>query len=197
MWLLRELLGWRNESGYQNVMQLRNDGIERTILTSNLFGQTQTFRFFDSRNTSLLRDRANRPVCYSDASVACVCSHGCPRRTLAIPLLLIYMTFVLENKRFYLIRFVVPFFIVLFTPVVMYGEVFGYSLQLEPEELSLEGRTRLGLEFDRGLSRSSDVGISLVQRGRHCCISDLPPRLGIDHLLSLLQRVPDWFFSRI
>lgn len=195
MYILLESLGG-GLTGYQNLILLRagDEAIGRTFVTANLFSQTQTFAILAIVGFVLFWHRGS--VLGVAAAICCLIAFGlmgASRRAFAIPLLLVYLTFVMQNKRFYLFRFVLPF-LAIFVPIVMWGKEALAYFAVSPE-FSFDGVYRASSGLAGGLRVASDVGQSVVESWATLLYLDLPLRFGVDHLLALLSRIPDGFIG--
>src|SRR5205085_1213245 len=117
------------------------------------------------------------------------CLMGVSRRAFAIPLLLMYFAFVLENRKVYLLPAIL--FLLVFVPVVMHGkEALAYigatgDFNLEDFDIAVTASS--------GMARvAADVGQSVVESWATVLyLDDLPLRFGVDHVLSLMRRFPE------
>jgi hypothetical protein len=164
-----------------------------TFANANLFALTQTFSllsiipfvYFVSRPRGLGKFLG---LAVATAGVIAFSSLCVSRRALPLDILLIYFTLVIVNKRWYL-KFAGGAFL-LFLPVLIYGKTVIYSI-------SAGGNLDVALEAARSTSASdallvgfSYLGISLISSWGTFMFLDTPFRYGVDHILSMLRRIP-------
>lgn len=168
-------------------------GESRTFVNANLFALTQTFSllsiipfvYFVSKPGGL--GKSLRLVIASAAvivfSLLCV-----SRRALPLDILLIYFTMVIVNKKWYLKFAAVGF--LLFLPVLIYGKAVIYSIGAGGDlDVVMEAVKNTSVA-DALLSGFTYLGITLVSSWATFMFVDIPFRYGVDHILSMLSRIP-------
>ena len=112
------------------------------------------------------------------------------RRAIFIPILLAYLTMVLFDGRWRM-KFILLSLIPILVWVAFGKEVFG-AVAAGGASDSVYDRYQT---FTAGALRTaSDVGITVVESLGSISLLDLPPRFGVDHLLSIVQGPPiQWF----
>jgi hypothetical protein len=111
---------------------------------------------------------------------------GVSRRALFIPLLLIYLTLVLFDGRWrarWLLAATIPIFLWIAFGKELLGAV---ALDRTLSEVAERYET-FSASF---LRAASEIGITVVESLGSINLLDLPPRFGIDHLLSPLRQIP-------
>ena len=169
------------------------DGVSRTFINANLFALTQTFAllsiipfvYFVSRPGGF--GKLLRLVLATSGvivfSLLCV-----SRRALPLDILLIYFTLVIVNKKWYL-RFAGVAFL-LFLPVLIYGKAVIYSIGAGGNfNLVLESVKNTSVS-DALLNGFTYLGITLISSWATFMFLDIPFRYGVDHILSMLNRIP-------
>ena len=196
MWKLLNLLGGSLFESYQNLILFRadSDEIERTFLRANLFSSAQTFSFISIIGLFICgkdRSRGLRKL----FALSCMVIFGlmcASRRAFAIQAILIYFVFVLMNGRWYFFRFIVPI-TTLFFPVIVFGKTFLARLAVvDPNSMNFSDIFSKDF-YSSFLSGMSDIGLSLVESWATLLYLDMPFRFGVDHVLSMAQRIPVGF----
>ncbi|MCD6732474.1 MAG: hypothetical protein LT103_02615 [Burkholderiaceae bacterium] len=174
--------------GYASLVRFRNldESIERGFVNANLFSLTQTFLFVGML-APFVMGRANRlarawPIWF--LIVAVLASFGVSRRAVFIPVFFSVLVVLLRKGR---VGILGPLIVgMLAGIVVVFGKPFlnviagnRSSVDVDPEALA-----RYVLLF------VSDVGISAVESLGTIAMIDVPLRFGIDHLFSILRRIP-------
>jgi hypothetical protein len=169
------------------------EGASPTFANANLFALTQTFSllsiipfvYFVSRPGGFGKFLG---LVIATAGVIVFSSLCVSRRALPLDILLIYFTLVVVNKKWYL-KFGGAAFL-LFLPLLIYGKEVIYAI-------SAGGNLDVVLETVRNTSASdallsgfSYLGISLVTSWGTFMFLDIPYRYGVDHILSMLWRIP-------
>lgn len=209
MWILLKSLGGSLFESYQNLILYRAvyEPIERTFLNANLFSSTQTFAFISIIGFFMYEKHRFRRLNKLFA-LSCMVIFGlmcASRRAFAIQAILIYFVFVLMNRRWYFFRFILPISAVYF-PVIAFGKNFLAKLAIvDSNNINLSDI--IDPNFYSSLLRGmSDIGLSLVESWATLLYLDIPFRFGVDHLLSIAQRIPvgfmfgwdkDWLPERI
>jgi len=174
--------------GYANLVRFRNldESIERGFVNANLFSLAQTFLFIGmlgpfvmGRGTSISRAW---PLWL--LIIAVLASFGVSRRAIFIPVFFSILVVLLRKGR---IGILGPLVVgVLAGIVVVFGKPF----------LNLIAGNRASVDADPAALASyvllfvSEVGISVVESLGTIAMIDVPLRFGIDHLLSILRRIP-------
>jgi len=174
--------------GYASLVRFRNldESIERGFVNANLFSLTQTFLFIGML-WPFVMGRANsisRAWLLWLPIIAALASFGVSRRAVFIPVFFSILVVLLRRRR---IGIVGPLAVgVLAGIVVVFGKPF----------LNVIAGDRASVDFDPAALASyvllfvSDVGISVVESLGTIAMIDVPLRFGIDHLLSILRRIP-------
>lgn len=186
MWILLISFGGGHE-GYINLIRFRAGSpmIERNFINANLFTLTQTFVFISVIGLVVfLSKRIISGILFSIICMLIFVIMSGSRRAFLLPLLFLYFTFVIRNRRFYFIKFIIPITIVSL-PVIMYGKkilamaAFGSKFQaIDP---NVSGTLRVVM----------NIGISTVESWATLLYLHIPLRLGIDQVLSVARRIPD------
>jgi hypothetical protein len=176
---------------YVNLILLRSNDpqVERTTLNANAFALTQAwswlsivaiFCFVESRWRRILL-----PLLVLISVVFAVLSVS--RRALFLPLLMAYLTLALYDNRWKL-RWVAGAAL----PLVVWV-AFGKSiLATFAYGGSIETVSQVYQSWQSAVVRaSSDVGITVVESLGTVQLIDVPPRLGSDHVLSLIKLFPE------
>jgi hypothetical protein len=168
-------------------------GPSRTFVNANLFALTQTFSllaiipfvyfaFGSGGLGKVLR------VVIATAGVIIFSLLCVSRRALPLDILLIYFTLVIVNKKWYL-KFAGGAF-VLFLPVLIYGKAVIFSIGDTSNFNGVLDAVKTTSASDALLSGFTYLGISLVASWATFMFLDIPLRYGIDHILSMLSRIP-------
>jgi hypothetical protein len=179
---------------YANLILLRarSGSLRRTLLTTYGFGLTQTWAWLSIPTLFVLFERRGRDLvwflCLFFAVAFAVLSAD--RRAIFIPILLAYLTLVLFDGR-WRVRLVA----VAATPILIwiaFGKEILWFFAISHDPGDVFGRYET---VTSGILRAgSEIGITLVESCGTISLLDLDPRLGVDHLLSVLRRVPvAWF----
>ena len=175
---------------YGNLIlyRIQSPLIERTAFSANAFTLTQTLTLL-SAGVSFIYLAKNRYIRFVICLILVLYGGFLmgSRRGLILPILIIYLCSVLWNRKLYMKTaiFLVPFFIAW----ISFGKEFtgshAYNSQIDLQSSYSSYTTMLLRAF-------SDIGISLVESlAVFQNFSPSLPRLGIDHLLSVLRRLPD------
>lgn len=168
-------------------------GPTRNFVNANLFALTQTFSllavipfvyfaFGPGKFGKILRvgSAAAAVVIFS---LLCV-----SRRALPLDILLIYFTFVMVNRKWYLKFAGIAF--LLFLPVLIYGKAVIFSIGSKGSLDGVVDAIKITSASDALLSGFTYLGLSLVSSWATFMFLDIPWRYGIDHVLSMLSRIP-------
>lgn len=164
-----------------------------TFANANLFALTQTFSllsiipfvYFISRPRGFGKFLG---LAIATAGVIVFSSLCVSRRALPLDILLIYFTLVVVNKKWYL-KFAGGAFL-LFLPVLIFGKAVIYSISSGGNLDVVLETVRETSASDALLSGFSYLGISLVTSWGTFMFLDSPFRFGVDHILSILRRIP-------
>lgn len=174
--------------GYASLVRFRNldESIDRGFVNANLFSLTQTFLFIGML-WPFVMGRANsisRAWLLWLPIIAALASFGVSRRAVFIPVFFSILVVLLRKGR---IGIAGPLAVgALAGIVVVFGKPF----------LNVIAGNRASVDVDpAALARYvllfvSDVGISVVESLGTIAMIDVPLRFGIDHLLSILRRIP-------
>jgi hypothetical protein len=168
-------------------------GVSRTFINANLFALTQTFSLLSIIPFVYFVGRPGGfgkflRLIIATAGVIVFSLLCVSRRALPLDILLIYFTLVVVNKKWYLKFAGVAF--LLFLPVLIYGKAVIYSIGAGGNldgVLDAVGNTSVP---DALLSGFTYLGISLVTSWATFMFLDMPFRYGVDHILSMLSRIP-------
>jgi hypothetical protein len=168
-------------------------GASPTFANANLFALTQTFSllsiipfvYFVSRPAGFGKFLG---LVIATAGVIVFSLLCVSRRALPLDILLIYFTLVVVNKKWYL-KFAGGAFL-LFLPVLIYGKAVIYSISAGGNLDVLLETVRNTSASDALLSGFTYLGISLVTSWGTFMFLDIPFRYGVDHILSILWRIP-------
>lgn len=175
------------------VLYRAGGGVSRTFVNANLFALTQTFAllaiipfvYFVFRPGGF--GKFLRLVVATTGvivfSLLCV-----SRRALPLDILLIYFTLVIVNKKWYLKFAGVAF--LLFLPVLIYGKAVIFSVGAGGNFDGVLDAAKNTSVTDALLSGFTYLGISLVTSWATFMFLDIPFRYGVDHILSMLSRIP-------
>ncbi len=175
--------------GYRNLIRFRTlaPEIERTALTANLFALTQTFLllgflglFLPSRG----RFRGLRFLFW--CGVVILLGLACAsRRSILIPPILFLFACLLAGR------------VARVWHVALLGAIGGVVIFGGKQALShIGGQTSTFIVPVRSpaenmLYLASDIGISSVESLGTIALAEMPPRVGVDHALSIARRVPE------
>lgn len=182
-------LGGSLRQGYHALVRFRNSDPEivRTFVTANLFSLTQTFLLIGVLGLFLARRwRMVSPTFFSWAIIVGALALLCvSRRSLLLPPILFLFTVMLAGRR---PKFVQLAALALLGGTVLFGgkQIFSYLAQ-NVNEVSLPSRDPLG----NSLYVASDLGITVTESLGTVALIDIPPRWGVDHLWSVLRRIPE------
>lgn len=179
---------------YGNLILLRahSDTVPPTLLNRYGFGLTQTWAWLAVATLFVIFEQRGRDwlwwlclLLIVVFAVLCV-----DRKAIFIPIFLGYMTFLLFDGRWrftVVIATAIPILVwVAFGKEILGHIAYGYDVS--------EVTGRYYTFTSAALRTASEVGITLVESCGSISLLDLYPRLGVDHLLSVLRRVPvAWF----
>lgn len=184
-WLVSSLGG--GVEAYAKLIQFRagDPSVQRSFLTANAFSLTQTFALISIVGVTVFL--VNRNWFFFAVAMICAVTFSlmtASRRALFVQLILIYFVFILEYRRLFLGRWLVPI-IAVALPIVMYGkELLGaiaFNTRVDFSDFGLGSIARALMDF----------GITTVESWATLMYLHVPFRLGIDHLLSVARRVPE------
>jgi len=187
------MLGGSLGEGYRALVRFRNSDAEiaRSFVTANLFSLTQTFLLVGFLGLFIARHwKLISPRFFSWAAVVAIFAVLCvSRRSLLIPALLFGFTLLLAGR------------LPKWSHVVVLGLIgLGVLYGGKPVLSYLAGDTRAvalptRAPVENALYVASDLGITVTESLGTVALLDLPPRWGVDHLWSLLRRVPEGAFG--
>ncbi len=179
---------------YANLILVRSasDKVQPNLVNTYGFVLTQTWAWLSIPALFVIFERRGRDLswflCLLFTVVFALLSVD--RRAIFIPILLAYLTFVLFDGRWRL-RLVTAAAIPILVWVA-FGKEFLASIAYGGDVGAVVGR--YDTLTSALLRTSSEVGITLVESSGSISLLDLDPRLGIDHLLSIVRRIPvGWF----
>jgi hypothetical protein len=176
---------------YANLILYRAgfEGIERNALNANAFALTQTWSWLSVVALLAVREQKGRGWLWG----TCLCVSialallGVSRRSLFLPLILAYLSYVLVNRKWYWhwlagaalpLLGLVAFGKALFAAFAWTGNVASVGNMYESAASGF-------------LRAFSEVGLNILESVGTLLFLHLPPRFGIDHVLSIAQRFPD------
>jgi hypothetical protein len=176
---------------YANLILLRSNdpSIERTALNANAFSVTQTWAWLSLIAVfCVMRSRWRRilvPLFVVFAVVFALL--GVSRRAVFLPLLMTYLTIVLYTNKWH-VRWVAAAAV----PLVLWI-AFGKNLiSAIAYDGSVDVVAGMYQSWQSAVVRaSSDVGITVVESVGTIQAIDIPPRLGSDHILSMMKIFPE------
>jgi hypothetical protein len=179
---------------YANLILLRarSEDVKATLLNTYGFVLTQTWGLLSVPALFVIFERRGRGLlwllCLLFAVIFALLTGD--RRAIFIPILLVYLTFVLFDGR-WRVRFVAAAAFPILVWVAFGKELLGaIAYNQDPSEV-LGRYSTLGSAV---LRTASEVGLTLVESVGSISLLDLDARFGVDHLLSVLHRVPaSWF----
>lgn len=180
---------------YANVILLRgySDTVASTTLNAFAFGLTQTWEWLALVALFVLLERRGRtPGWYFCLLCVVIFAFlGVSRRAIFIPPILAYFTLVLFDGR-WRVKLVLAISIPILLLVAYGKEAFSaVAYQGSVEEVA----TRYESPAAGILRTASDTGITVVESLGTINLLDLPPRFGVDHVLSIFHGAPiSWFF---
>jgi hypothetical protein len=184
------ILGSSLTERYINLILFRAgvQRVETNPLNALAFALTQTWLWLSIPALFVIYERRGRGLlwwgCLVVLAIFMVLSVS--RRALFIPLLLIYLTLVLFDHRWrlkWLLAGAIPALIWVAFGKELFGVVaFHQSLG------DVVGRYEtVAASF---LRAASEIGFTIVESVGSISLLDLPPRFGVDHLLSVLREIP-------
>ncbi len=186
--LLYDLGGSLGE-GYRSLVRFRNSDPEivRTFVNANLFSLTQSFLLIAFLGLFLARRwRMVSPTFFIWGGIVGVLALLCvSRRSLLIPPILFVFTLMLAGRRPKVWQLLM---LGLAGVTVIFGgkQLLSY-LASDVQEVVLPARGPL----KNSIYIASDIGITVTESLGSVALIDLPPRLGADHLWSVLRRFPE------
>jgi len=176
---------------YANLILLRSNdpSVERTALNANAFSLTQSWSWLSIIAIFCFLDSKWRRILVPGFVLIAIvfAALGVSRRALFLPLLMTFLTFVLYSNQWKLrwIGFAA-------IPLVIWI-AFGKSLLAAlAYDGSIEQVAGTYQSWQSAVVRaSSDVGITVVESVGTLQFVDLPPRLGGDHVLSMMKIFPE------
>jgi hypothetical protein len=161
---------------------------EESVLNALGFALTQTWAWLSIPALFVIYERHGRRLLWwmSLLFLVVFVILGVSRRALFIPIVLVYLTLVLFNHRWrlkWLLAGVIPVLI-----WIAFGKELIGILAFHRTFGDVVGRYEtLPASF---LRAASDIGITVVESLGSINLLDLPPRFGVDHLLSVLRKIP-------
>ncbi|MCC6244303.1 MAG: hypothetical protein IT353_15790 [Gemmatimonadaceae bacterium] len=175
---------------YANLILFRAGfaGLERTAFNANAFSLTQAWSWLSVMCLLALASHKRRWAWWMMLAMAFTFALlGGSRRALFIPLVLWYLATVMHTRQWRVGRMVVaaiPAFLWLaYGKAILAAIAFGGSADSVASEFS-SGASALA-------RASAEAGITVVESMGTITSLDLPPRLGVDHALSAIRRLPD------
>lgn len=175
---------------YVNLILFRNldSSSDRTFFSANAFSLTQTLTWLAAGIFFIYRAEKNHLIaalCFFVMLFSAFLMGS--RRGLIFPVLIIYFSSILLRSELHFRKLLV------FVPLVLLWVAFGKELT-GSVAYSVEAEAVIGNYESPGsmmLRAFSDIGISQVQSLAVLQHFETFPRLGFDHLLSVLRRIPD------
>jgi len=176
---------------YTNLILLRSVelGVEQTALTSNALALLQSWSWLCIVALFAIRNQRGKDwVWYLCLAMLIVFAFlGVSRRALFLPIVFAYFIHVMSDGRWRIGKLAVAAIVIL--PLVAFGKEilaaisFGGSVdQVEQTYATL---------VTAGMRTSSDVGITITESLGTISMLDVPPRYGVDNLMSAVQRFPE------
>jgi hypothetical protein len=175
---------------YTNLILFRAGSQEgqESVLNAYGFALTQTWAWFSVPALFVIDERRGRRLswflCLSFLVVFVLL--GVSRRAVFIPLLLAYLTLVLFDHRWRL-----NWLLAGATPILLwiaFGKELIGTLAFGGTLSDVVGRYEtVSASF---LRAASEIGLTIVESLGSINMLDLPPRFGVDHLLSVLRQIP-------
>jgi hypothetical protein len=162
--------------------------IEGSLLNAYGFALTQTWAWLSVPALFVIFERRGRRLAWflCLGFLAVFVLLGVSRRALFIPAILIYLTLVLYDHRWrpkWLLAAAIPLLMWIAFGKELIGIVaFGGTLSDVTERYET-----ISASF---LRAASEIGITVVESLGSISLLDLPPRFGVDHLLSVLRQIP-------
>jgi hypothetical protein len=176
---------------YANLILLRSNdpSIERTALNANAFSVTQTWAWLSLIAIFSVRESRWRKILVPTFVIFALIFAilGVSRRALFLPILMVYLTIVLHTNKWH-VRFVAAAAV----PLLLWI-AFGKNLLAAvayDNSLDMVAGTYQSWQ-GAAVRASSDVGITVVESVGTVQAIDLPPRLGSDHVLSMMKIFPE------
>lgn len=175
---------------YTNLILFRagTEDVQGNLLNAFGFALTQSWSWLSVPALFVIYERRGRGLlwflCLVGLGVFVLL--GVSRRALFIPPLLAYLTLVVFDRRWrlsWLLTATVPVLLWIAFGKELIG-IIGFGGTLSDV---FERYETLPASF---LRASSDIGITIVESLGSINLLDLPPRFGIDHLLSVLRQIP-------
>lgn len=189
------LLGGSTVDRYANLILLRSHAapVEATNLSASAFALTQTWSWLSIFALLVVRAQRGRgPMwLWCIAAAVFLALLGVSRRALFLPFLLAYLARVMWDGRWrvrWIVAGTVPLGVLL-----AYGKSLFHALAFSGSIAEVSG---IQESWANALLRVwSDLGITIVESLGTLALLDIPPRFGVDHLLSIARRVPDRMFG--
>lgn len=176
--------------GYQWLARFRNldPDIDRTFITANAFSLTQTFLLLSVFALASYLDKPklslDRVLIWS-IPVLFFALISVSRRAIIIPIVLLLFAYLLAGRRIKVERFAMLSLIALATLVI--GK--NYFTYMADGREDIKGPSKTLSAYV--LYTASDLGMTVSESLGSVSLVQLPPRLGQDHLLSILRRFPE------
>jgi len=186
-WLLGDTMFLR----YANLILLRSDDphVTRNVLNSNAFVLTQAWGWLAVIPLfTIAKRRGFGPTWWLCLALAIAFAlMGVSRRALFLPVLMSYLALALATQRWR-----IGYVVAAAGPMILWI-AFGKDLI---SAIAYGGTVERALGVYESLPSallrsSSDIGITVVESIGTISLIDVPPRWGMDHLLSLAQRFPE------
>lgn len=176
---------------YANLILLRSVdvGAEQTALTSNALALLQSWSWLGIVALFAVRDRyGKRWLWYACLLMLIAFAFlGVSRRALFLPIVFSYLIYVMSDGRWRFGKLLALGVAIL--PMLAFGKeiLAAISFGGAPEQVEQTYSTLV----TAGMRTSTDVGITITESLGTISMIDLPPRYGVDHLMSALQRFPE------
>jgi hypothetical protein len=179
---------------YANLILLRaySEEVERNTLNAYAFSLTQSWAWLSVPALFVMFERRGRRLSWLLCILFAVAFAvlGVSRRAIFIPIVLIYLTLVVYDGRWrgkVLLAAALPVvFWVAFGKEIFSAIAFGGTVG--------EVTSRYESMATGALRAATEIGITVVESLGSINLLDLAPRYGVDHLLSVLRRIPvGWF----
>jgi hypothetical protein len=176
---------------YANLVLLRSVAIEieQTALASNALALAQAWSWLTVVALFAVGQIRGRTILWYACFVMLLvfAFFGVSRRAIFLPILFAYLTLVMSDGKWRIGKLVTVGLVVL--PVVAFGKEILATISRggNPDQVEQTYATLVSA----GMRTSTDIGITITESLGTISMMDMSPRLGVDHAMSALQRIPD------
>jgi hypothetical protein len=163
-------------------------GVQGSVLNAYGFALTQAWAWLSVVALFVIYERHGRRLGWFLCVILLLvfAALGVSRRALFIPLLLIYLTLVVFDQR-WRARWLLAAAIPILLWIAFGKELIGTVAFDRPLSEVAERYETFSASF---LRTATEIGVTVVESLGSINLLDLPPRLGVDHLLSPLRQIP-------